>query len=434
MAEEQSPAGPDPEALGVAGETSDPGQSDGRAGSWMSAGVASVGLTSFFSDSGHEIATAVLPSFITSVLHGSAASLGLIEGVSDALTGVLKLVAGPWANDPTRRRRMATSGYLGTAVATGAIGLAGAVWQAGVLRALAWSARGVRSPARDSMLASLAREDNYGRAYGLERAGDNLGAVVGPLLAAGLVSWVGIRTSIYFAFVPGLGAAIAITVAARHARHVGASPARRARLQLRALRDAGLARPFAPIVAFELGNVATTLLILRSTDLLVTGTRSYAAAASLAILVYAGHNVFASVVALGGGHWIDRSGPRVVFGAGAVLYVLAYGGFAIGPHAWWELLIAFALAGSGIGLAETAESTLVARLLPDELRGSGFGALGAIQAVGDFASTVVVGILFVVVSARVGFAYAGAWMVLAVVATGATAALAVPSPDGRSVR
>jgi MFS family permease len=175
------------------------------------------------------------------------------------------------------------------------------------------------------------------------------------------------------------------------------------------------------------------LLILRSTDLLATGTRSYAAAASLAILVYAGHNAFASVVALGGGHWIDRAGPRVVFGTGAALYVLAYAGFAIGPHAWWELLIAFALAGSGIGLAETAESTLVAGLLPDELRGSGFGALGAIQAAGDFASTTVVGILFAVVSARVGFAYAGAWMVLAVIAAGATA-LPSASPTARSAR
>jgi hypothetical protein len=106
---------------------------------WLSAGVGSVAAASFFSDSGHEIATAVLPSFLTSVLHGSVAALGLIEGVSDALTGVAKLIGGPLANDPKRRHAMATGGYLATAVATAAIGLAASVWQVGVLRAIAWT-------------------------------------------------------------------------------------------------------------------------------------------------------------------------------------------------------------------------------------------------------------------------------------------------------
>lgn len=397
--------------------------------SWLSAGVASVGLTSFFSDSGHEIATAVLPSFITSVLHGSAAALGLIDGISDALTGIVKLLAGPWANDATRRRRMATSGYLGTAVATGAIGVAGALWQVGVLRAIAWAARGMRSPARDALLGSLARSDSYGRAYGLERAGDNLGAVLGPLLAAGLVSWVGIRPAIYFAFLPGVAAAVAIGVAARQARRLGEGPAAQVKLHLGALADAGLLRPLVPIMLFEFGNIATTLLILRSTELLATGSRSYASAASLAILVYAGHNAFAAIVALGGGHWIDRAGPRTAFAAGAGVYVLAYTGFAFGPRTWWGILIAFSLAGCGIGLAETAESALVAQVLPDRLRGSGFGALGAVQAAGDFASTAVVGVLIAAVSPTVGFAYAAAWMFLAFVATVSSALLVVRRPS-----
>lgn len=109
---------------------------------------------------------------------------------------------------------------------------------------------------------------------------------------------------------------------------------------------------------------ATTLLILRTTQLLQQGGRSVAAATSLAVLIYAAHNAFGAVVAYAGGHWIVRAGPRVVFGAGAVLYVLAYAGFAVSWASWLPLLIAFVVAGSGTGLAETAESTLVARLLP----------------------------------------------------------------------
>lgn len=387
----------------------------GRTG-WLSRGVASVGLTSFFSDSGHEIATAILPSFLVSTLHSSAATLGLIEGLSDALTGVAKFLSGPLANDGKLRGRLASSGYLGTAFATGAIGLCVAAWQVGVLRALAWTSRGMRSPARDSLLASLAPSQGFGRAFGLERAGDNLGAVVGPLLAAGLVAWVGIRPAIYFAFIPGALAAVAISVAAREARRQGTSLVpRRVRLELGAMRQAGVLRALIPIALFELGNVATTLLILRATQLLHNGATTLAFATLLAILLYSGHNAVGAVVAFGGGHWLDRGDARAVFATGAGLYVLAYFGFAAQLRSPLALLLAFALAGSGIGLAETAESTLFARLLPDSLRGSGYGILGATQAIGDLTSSTVVGILYVTVSPSVGFAYAAGWMLLSLI-------------------
>lgn len=385
---------------------------------WLTAGVGSVGAASFFSDAGHEIVTAVLPSFLTAILHSSAAALGAIEGFSDALVGIAKLIGGPLANNPRLRARLASSGYVGTAVATGAIGLTVSVWQAGLLRAVAWASRGIRSPSRDTLLASLAPAEAYGRAFGLERAGDNLGAVVGPLLAAGLVTWVGIRPTMYVAFLPGLLAAIAITVAARESRSRGVPAAGKARLQLQGLRQAGLIVPLAPVVLFEFGNVATTLLILRATQLLTTGGRSVATATSLAVLVYAAHNAFGSVVALIGGRWIDNAGPRRVFTAGAAVYVFAYAGFAVGPHDWWWLLVAFTLAGSGIGFAETAESALVAQALPDRLRGSGYGVLGGVQAVGDLVSTVVVGVLYTTVSPAAGFGYAAAWMLASVAASG----------------
>ena len=88
------------------------------------------------------------------------------------------------------------------------------------------------------------------------------------------------------------------------------------------------------------------------------------------------------------------------------------------------LLIAFLLAGTGIGLAETAESSLVARLLPDRLRGSGFGLLGGVQSLGDFASSAAVGLLWSAVSPVAGFVYAAAWMAVAAIATLRTSAMA----------
>jgi MFS family permease len=398
---------------------------------WLTRGVGGVSLASFFSDSGHEIATSVLPAFLTSVLHASAAALGLIEGIADGVMGIATLAGGPLADDPARRARLARGGYLVLAVFTGAIGLAATAWQAGLLRSLAWAARGLRSPARDSLLASLASEDTFGRAFGLERAGDNLGAVAGPLLAALLVALVGIRHAIFFSVVPSLFAAAAITLAAREARRLRGDT--RARQQVRenlgALRDAGIVRALFPVTAFELGNMATTLLILRATQLLHHGGRSLTAAATLAILIYAAHNAFGSGVAYAGGHWIDRTRPRRAFVSGAALYAAAYAMFAAGPHSPILILVAFTLAGSGIGLAETAESALVASLLPDQLRGTGFGLLGGVQAAGAFTSSAIVGLLWATVSPAAGFGYAVAWMALSLLSS---AWLRPPGDGGHS--
>lgn len=416
----------------IADDASGDGVVDAPNGRWLTPGVGAVGAASFFSDSGHEVTTSLLPAFVTGTLGASAAALGVIDGISDALIGVMKLIGGPLANDPHRRARTAAGGYLGTAVATGAIGAAITVWQVGALRAIAWLSRGLRSPARDALLASLCPTSAQGRAFGLERAGDNLGAVAGPLLAAGLVTWVGVRPALYLAAVPGLFAAIAIIVAARESRRRvqtggGSSPRR---LELRALRDAGMLRALLPMLLFEFGNLAATLLILRATQLLTSSQRSVATATSVAILIYAGHNVVATLASLVAGRWYDRVGPRRVFAAGAAVYVIAYGAFSAGFHGVIAVALTFAAAGAGIGLAEPTESAVVAQLLPDRLRGSGFGVLGAVQATGDVVATVVAGLLYTLVSPAVAFGYAATWMLAAAIASGTLRR----SPPGKQYR
>jgi MFS family permease len=196
---------------------------------------------------------------------------------------------------------------------------------------------------------------------------------------------------------------------------------------VRAVLAKGLARPLVAIALFEFGNCATTLLILRATGLLHHGARSLVAATSLAILLYAANNLLGAVVALGGGRWIDRGGPRLPFAGGAFLFACSYAIFALGPHGWLPLLAAFVLSGSGIGLAETAESTLVATHLPDGLRGSGFGLLGGLQAAGDLAASVMVGLIWSVTGPGAAFLYASAWMVASLIAS------ALVVPPGQSV-
>jgi MFS family permease len=383
---------------------------------WLNRGVGGVGAASFFADAGYEITTSVLPSFITHTLGGSAGALGLIEGVSDGLAGIAKLAGGAAANDEKRRGKLAAGGYVVTAFATGAVGLATAVWQAAVLRAVAWTARGARGPARDALLASLAPEEAYGRAFGFERSLDHLGAVVGPLLGALLVATVGIRSTLLLAVIPGLFAAGAIIFAAREAAGRAAPIRRRVHLELAALRETGILRALAPVTLFELGNCAPTLLILRATGLLHPG-RSISDAAAVAVLLYAGHNLVGSLLALPAGHGVDRRGARPIFAVGVLLFGLAYLGFALHTSSWALLLAFFVLAGAAMGLAETAESALVARLLPDALRGSGFGLLGAVQSLGDFVSSAAVGLVWTLASPTAAFLLAAAWMGLSLVAT-----------------
>lgn len=386
---------------------------------WLTRGVLGVGGASLFSDSSHELVTSLLPTFLTSTLHSGPAVLGAIDGTADALTGLAKLAGGPLANDPHRRARLASSGYIGTAVATAAIGLATAVWQVAVLRALAWMSRGIRSPARDMLLTSIAPKGAYGRAFGVERAGDNAGAIIGPLAASGLVALLGVRHAILLSIVPGFFAAVAIIVAAREARRTVTAPVgrRTLKLNLGELKAAGFARTLTPVAMFELGNVATTLLILRATDLLHTDGRDLTAATSLAILLYVAHNIAATLCSLIAGQLSDRIGPRWVFAASGAVYVAGYVVFAIGPILWPLLLLGFVLSGVGIGAAETAESTAVARMLPERLRGNGFGVLGLVQSVGDMGSTVVAGVLWSLISPLVAFGYAAAWMAGSVAAS-----------------
>ncbi|MBA3424753.1 MAG: MFS transporter, partial [Rubrobacter sp.] len=145
---------------------------------WFSSGVAGIGSASLLADLGHEIPTALLPRLIIS-LGGSAAALGLIEGISDGVAGLMRLLGGALADDPTRRRGVAVGGYTTTAVLTSLTGAVGSVWQVGILRAGGWAARGLRVPARNALLADAVPREAYGRAYGFERAMDNLGAIGG---------------------------------------------------------------------------------------------------------------------------------------------------------------------------------------------------------------------------------------------------------------
>src|SRR5438477_8095093 len=149
---------------------------------WLNRTVLGVGLTSLFSDWSHETATAVLPAFLA-VVGAGPAWLGVIEGISDGLSSFAKLAAGHYTDRLKHRKPLAVFGYAFTAIATASFGVASHALQVLAGRSAAWLGRGVRSPAKKALLAADVPPGAYGRAFGLERLMDTLGAILGPLTA-----------------------------------------------------------------------------------------------------------------------------------------------------------------------------------------------------------------------------------------------------------
>jgi MFS family permease len=382
---------------------------------WFLPGVRAIGAASLLSDLGHEVPTALLPSFLIATLGAPAVALGVIEGFADGAGGAARFAGGPLADDPERRRATAVGGYATTAVFSSAIGLAGAAWQVGILRSIAWAARGLRGPSRNALLADIAPPAAYGRAYGFERAMDNLGAIGGPLLAIGLVAVVGVRTAILLSFFPGALAAVAIVVAVRAAPRLAERERRPIQIHVRPVLRGRLGQLLAGIAAFELANVATTLLILRATELL-DHRYGHAAAVKIALGLYAGYNLAATLTAVPGGHLSDRRGSVVVLLLASTAFLGSFTGLAFAGSSVALLALLFVAGGIGIGIGEAAESAAVATFAPNELRGSAFGLVSAVQAIANLAASVVAGLLWTAVSPEAAFLYLAGWSALAVAA------------------
>lgn len=378
---------------------------------WLTPGVRAIGTASLLADMGHEVPTSLLPSLLTSTLGAPAAALGLIEGVADGLAGAAKLGGGALADDPERRRATAVGGYTATAVLSSLIGVATSAWQVGVLRAGAWTARGLRVPARNALLADVVHPSSYGRAYGFERAMDNLGAIGGPLLALALVAVVGVRTAILLSVIPGMLASLAIVAAIRRAPRLDARERRPIRLRVRPVLRGRLGRVLVGAGAFEIGNLAATLLILRATELLEP-QHGRDRAVEIALLLYTGYNTAATVASIPAGSIGDRRGNLRVLAGGVAFFLFAYLGFAFVGTSITVLALLFAAAGIAIGFVETAEHAAVASHAPSDLRGSAFGLLAATQSFGNLAASAIAGLLWTAISPRAAFLYLAAWMLL----------------------
>jgi MFS family permease len=373
---------------------------------WFNRTVLGIGLTSLASDWCHEMATAVLPALLLS-LGAGAGWLGAIEGVADGLSSFTKLASGHWTDRLRRRKPLVVSAYGITALATGALAFVTGAFQVMAARSVARLGRGLRTPGRKAILAEAVPPEAYGRAFGLERMMDTIGAIVAPVTAIWLLGASGhnYRHVFLWSLVPGTFAVLIFAILVREKPN----PAPPGVSFLSGLRN--LPREFrwflSAVGLFGLGDFSHTMLILYATRALAP-SMGIAAASSLAIGLYLLHNVFYAGFAYFGGWLSDRIQRRklVLAGGYAVAVGMALLLLLCPPH---PVVLGgiFALAGVFVGVEEALEDSIAAELVPQEQHGMAFGTMAAVNAIGDFASSALVGLLWTIYSPDAGFAAAG---------------------------
>lgn len=323
-----------------------------------------LGLTSFFADVGSEMIFPLLPVFMVGTLGATPAFLGLVEGLADATASVLKLVMGYVVERIQHRTRPVIVGYALAGAARPIIALAFLPWHVLGARVLDRVGKGIRATPRDVLIASAAPAGQIGRAFGFHRAMDHAGAVVGPLVATGLLlAGMNLRTVFLCATVPSV-LAIAAVCFVREPAH---TPPSRATSAVEASK-----RPLSPelkkflgvVGLASLGNSSDAFLLLRAKDLGVP-------VAALPMLWTVLH-VSKLVSSYVGGRWADRfPRPRLIC-AGWAIYALTYAAFGLASEAWhaWALMIVY---GTYYGLTEPAEKALVRELSEEHERGRAFG-------------------------------------------------------------
>lgn len=387
---------------------------------WLNRTVVGVGLTSLLSDLSHETATTLLPTFLATMAV-AAAWLGLIEGVSDGLSSVAKMASGYYTDRLKRRKPIAVAGYVVTALGTAAIGLASSPWHVLIARAGAWLGRGIRTPVRKALLAGSVTAEAYGRAFGFERMLDTAGAVVGPLCAFFLLQLLNHRYALLFALtlIPGLLAAGTMAFVVKEQART-AVPHISFGASLRAL--PGRFRQFlAAVFVFGVGDFAHSMLILLAMQKL-TPALGVARAASLAAGLYVLHNAIYALSSMVAGSLADRVDKKRLLAAGYMLGALMALAVIVLPLNLWTLAAVFAVGGIYVAVEETLEDSFCAELVGPAQHGVAFGTLATVNGVGDFVSSIILGLLWTNFGTSAAFGYSailfvcGSLMVLRVAA------------------
>ena len=343
------------------------------------------GAVSLLNDFASEMVYPLLPAFVTGMLGGGAAALGALDGAADAAAAFVKLIAGRLADRPSRRGPLIVSGYFVAAAVRPIIAVTAAAWQVIGLRVVDRLGKGLRTPPRDALIGDVTPPPLVGRAFGLQRGLDHVGAVIGPLVAWVLLErHADLRTVILASFVPG----VIVVVLAYWAVRGGEGRRDEAAAESPLPPSAALRRPSPPVIAisiFYLLRMPETLMILRAHQLGI--------AVALIPLLWAALHVVRSSTSFLGGALSDRIGPARTMWIGWLSYVALAAGMwlAASPLAAWLLFLAL---GVVAGLTESPERALVSTATGGVHRGSGFGVYHALTGVAALVGGIALGLIF----------------------------------------
>lgn len=358
--------------------------------------VKGLALVSLFNDFASEMVYPLLPAFVTLTLGAGAGALAALDGAADLAAAATKWWSGSRADRPGWRKPLILTGYFSAILIRPVIGAASAAWQVIGFRVLDRIGKGLRTPARDAMIADATLPENRGRAFGFHRAADHFGSIPGALIAWWLLQHqVDVRRVLTLSVIPGVVAGLVLLAVLRGAdgpsgRRAAGPPDRQAAEppSRQAAEPDATGRVFwVPVVALALLvllRLPETLLLLRLQDLGVP--------VATIPLVWAGLHAVRSVVSYPGGWLTDHLGPRGAVAAGGVAFSagIAALGSALGPVAAIAVFLALGLVA---GLTESAERVVVARLAPRRT-GRGFGVYHALTGLAALPAALGFGFLY----------------------------------------
>ena len=364
-----------------------------------------LGFVSLLNDISSEIIQPILPLFITS-LGGGAVAVGLIGGISDGLPSILQVFVGYWSDRWGRRKPLVVAGYALSAASKLLLPISASWQQVFVLKAAERSGKGVRSAPRDALISESADKNNRGRGFGLHRAMDSTGAVIGSILAYAL--WKGgmdFRTIFLVAAVLAVAALIPFYKVKESAR------APNGQLRLSASDLSPDLRKFLVVAClFALGNFSYMFFILRAQQLF-GGVEAVAAP----LLLYVLFNLVYAALAMPIGIWSDRIGRRNVLALGYALFALTALGFAFVSNLA-GLIVLFALYGLVYALVDGSQSAFVSDLSHAGVRSTSLGLYYSAVGVAAIVSSLVAGELWARMGVEATFLFGAAAAALAAVA------------------
>jgi len=381
----------------------------------LSANVFFLGLVSMLTDISSELIFTLVPLFLTNVLGAKTAIVGLVGGISDSADALFRIFSG-WMSDKIGKRKLlAVIGYTLSNVLKPVMYIAG-TW--GAVTAIRFGDRvgkGTRTSSRDALIADSVTSDQRGRGFGLHRAMDTAGALIGLIIAALIVYLVqgsrsfnlelpSYRWMVVAGTVPGIIAVIVLITMVRErkkeakAAATGAAPL--------ALPKAGFDPRFklylAVVALFTLGNSSDFFLILRA--------QNVSAPLLQVVLMLVLFNATYALIAMPMGTLSDKIGRRRVLTFGWLVYGLVYLGFALASHIW-QVWLLFAAYGIYYGVTEGAAKAFVADLVPADRRGTAYGLYNGVVGLMALPASLVAGWLWQTFNPAAAF-YFGAGLAL----------------------